>query len=305
MVITTSFDSGRTWTPKKQFYTGPTSAPEDPYYYPVPRITHLRDGRLCVALTRAPSTLREEDDCKARIILCFSSDNGETWDSHETTVPGIVPDKMVELESGRWLLATHWKNGEYLTQFLHWSDDQGKTWHGPVTVAEEKGLNLCEASLLPLGNGEVAAFLRENSSMGYDCKKALSHDGGMTWGELCDFPLSGCHRPVAGFLRDGRIFITYRYAHYGKGWKGNWTQNFFGAFTDVASAKAVSRKEAWARIIPLDYDRSPKSDLGYSGWVQLDDGEIYIVSYIVDDGYDKGQIRGYAIRPEDWLLPER
>ena len=57
--------------------------------------------------------------------------------------------------------------------------------------------------------------------------------------------------------------------------------------------------------MPLDFDRSPKSDTGYSGWVQFPDGEIYIVNYIVDDAYDSAQIRGYSLRPEAFALPER
>jgi len=54
--------------------------------------------------------------------------------------------------------------------------------------------------------------------------------------------------------------------------------------------------------MPIDFDRSPNSDLGYSGWVQFPDGEIYIVHYIVDDAIDKAQIRGYSVHLEDFLL---
>ena len=53
--------------------------------------------------------------------------------------------------------------------------------------------------------------------------------------------------------------------------------------------------------MPLDYDRSPVSDTGYSGWVQFDDGEIYVVNYIVDDA-PNGQIRGYSLRLEDFSV---
>jgi sialidase-1 len=35
--------------------------------------------------------------------------------------------------------------------------------------------------------------------------------------------------------------------------------------------------------------------------VQFPDGEIYVVNYIVDDA-PKGQIRGYSLRKEDFLL---
>ena len=53
--------------------------------------------------------------------------------------------------------------------------------------------------------------------------------------------------------------------------------------------------------MPLDYDRSPESDTGYSGWVHFDNGEIYIVNYIVDDA-PNDQIRGYSLRLEDFTL---
>ena len=110
---------------------------------------------------------------------------------------------------------------------------------------------------------------------------------------------------VAGYLRDGRIMITYRFMQGGKGWLGAWTQNFFAAVTDEQSAVSVRRDEASVRIMPLDYDRSPKADLGYSGWVQFPDGEIYVVNYIVDDAIDKGQIRGYSFSPEAFILPKQ
>jgi hypothetical protein len=62
------------------------------------------------------------------------------------------------------------------------------------------------------------------------------------------------------------------------------------------------REDAHARILPLDFDRSPESDTGYTGWVQFPDGEIYVVNYIMDDA-PKAQIRGYSLRLEDFLLP--
>ncbi len=83
---------------------------------------------------------------------------------------------------------------------------------------------------------------------------------------------------------------------------GTWTQNFFAAITDSESAVAGTRSESRARIMPLDFDRSPKSDLGYSGWVQFAGGEIYVVNYIVDDAYDSAQIRGYSFLPEEFII---
>jgi len=107
---------------------------------------------------------------------------------------------------------------------------------------------------------------------------------------------------VSGFLNDGRILITHRFMQGGKSWVGWWTQNLFAALTDRESALAPTREEAHARIMPIDFDRSPESDTAYSGWVQFDDGEISVVNYILDDA-PKAQIRGISFRPEDLLLP--
>ena len=78
-------------------------------------------------------------------------------------------------------------------------------------------------------------------------------------------------------------------------------QNFFATLTDRESALALKRNDAWARILPMDLDRSLKSDLGYSGWVRFADGEIYVVNYIMDDA-PKGQIRGYALTMDEFVI---
>lgn len=132
--------------------------------------------------------------------------------------------------------------------------------------------------------------------------KAISRDQGMTWEGPYQAPIPACHRPVARMLQSGRVFITYRFMQGGKGWLGNWNQNVFGCMTNVESALAKERNDQRSRIFPIDFDRSPVSDLGYTGWVQFSDGEIYIVNYIVDDA-PKAYIRGYSLREADLLLP--
>jgi sialidase-1 len=87
----------------------------------------------------------------------------------------------------------------------------------------------------------------------------------------------------------------------GKGWLGSWTQNTFGAILPRESATAEKRSEQSARIFPIDFDRSPVADIGYTGRVQFDDGEIYMIDYLVDDA-PKAQIRASAFRAEEFLL---
>ncbi|MHC4984914.1 MAG: sialidase family protein [Planctomycetota bacterium] len=299
LMLTDSTDRGRTWSPKRPL-TEPT---RDVPFWNCPRITRIRDGRLVAACDKLFTVDHHGPEDTCRNYLFFSDDEGETW-SDEVEIPalGIVPDKLLELDSGRWIYSCHFddKDHGYLVQRLWYSDDQGGAWSGPVIVGKEEGLNLCEVSILPVAD-KLVAFLRENSFQGWDCMKAISTDGGETWGPVVNFPLPACHRPVAGFLKDGRILITHRYMQGGKGWGGWWTQNFFAALTDTESALAASRDDAHARILPIDFDRSPESDTGYSGWVQFDDGEIFIVNYIMDDA-PKAYIRGYSLRPSDFLF---
>lgn len=294
IVMVKSTDRGRTWSPKQELTEGTRGLN---YYYNCARITLLKDGRLCIIVDQVSCNNEDKKAENAINLLYFSSDDGATWSSpQKTPLNGIVPDKLLELANGRWIIAAHYPEDGYLTQFMRYSDNQGKNWSDQIIVGKKQGLNLCEVSILPVTNNTLVAFMRENSSQGWDCMKTISHDNGKTWGKVINFPLPACHRPVTGFLQDGRIMISYRFIQGGKGWLGTTTQNFFAAVTDQESALAATRDDAWARIMPIDYDHSPKSDLGYSGWVQFPGGEIYVVQYIVDDAYDSAQIRGYSFQ---------
>ena len=296
IMLTESDDRGRTWAPKRPLTDGTQGLP----YYNCGRIMRLNDGRYVIIVDK----VYERGEGGGRILLYFSEDEGRTWsDPIETPARGIVPDKLLELESGRWILSCHDKEDGFgfLVQRLWYSDDQGATWSEPVVVGRQEGLNLCEVSILPIDDQVLVAFMRENSFQGWDCFKAISRDNGETWGELIKFPLPACHRPVAGWLQNGQIMITHRFIQGGRRGFFGGHQNFFAALTDAESALASTRDDAQTRILPIDFDRSAESDTGYSGWVQFDDGEIYIANYVVDDA-PKGQIRGYALRMEDFLL---
>lgn len=300
IMLTESTDRGRTWSAKRAL----TEATADLPWYDCPRITRLRDGRLVVLVDRIDVLGQDQSEEHYRNRLYVSEDEGVTWcDAVETPALGMVPDKLLELESGRWILACQQPDAGfgYIIQRLWYSDDLGSTWLGPVVVGRQEGLSLCEASILPVTNSTLVAFMREDSGQGWDCYKTISHDAGESWSEPIRFPLPGCHRPVAGWLQNGQIMITHRFMHGGRRGFGRWTQNFFAAITDSDSVLSLKREEAWARILPVDFDRSLQSDTGYSGWVQFSDGEIYIVSYIMDDA-PKCQIRGYSLTMDDFFI---
>lgn len=306
IMLTESLDRGRTWSLKHPLTEGTAGLD---YYYNCARIRQLKSGRIVITIDRLPQEKNRDSglvelENEAQVFLFTSDDDGATWsDIIPTPVRGIVPDRITELDNGRLVLSAHMrsKSGR-LAQYMHYSDDGGATWSKRITIAEDDRYNLCEVSILPLGNGRLAAFMRENSGLNIECQKSLSYDNGETWTPVTDFPVPYCHRPTAGFLNDGKILITCRMRHGGKSGWGISAQNTIAALTDVDSVLSLRRDEAWTRVLPLDYDRSPVADTGYTGHVQFDDGEIYVVNYIVDDAIDKGQIRGYSLLPDDFIL---
>lgn len=314
IMVTASDDRGRTWSPKRRLTEPLRGDPNRDPYWNCARVSALSDGRLAVVVDRVAGR-NEGVGGEQSNWLFFSGDNGRTWTGpFPTPAVGIVPDKLIEIrhgrQAGRFVLAAHTVlaartvlEGGQFTQRCWLSDDRGGTWTGPHVIAEEPGLKLCEGSVLPLPGGELVCFMRENSFIGLDAFKSISTDGGRTWQGLCKVPIPACHRPVAGMLHSGRVLITHRFMQGGKGWTGWWTQNLFAALTDVESCLAARREEAHTRIMPIDFDRSPQSDTGYSGWVQFDDGEIYVVNYILDDA-PKAQIRGYSMRESDFVLED-
>ena len=304
IALTESSDRGRTWSPKH-----PLTAPgETGWYWNCARISTLRDGRVAIVIDYIGSDKRTKDvHHLLKNFLFISHDHGATWDEPILLpMQGIMPDKLIELANGRWLTSCHVCSDEtnFIKTLLWYSDDQGAIWNGPITVADQAGLHLCEISILPVDDKVLVALLRENSFKGWDAYKTISRDGGLTWGPPITLPIPACHRPTAGWLNDGRALITCRLMQGGKGWVGWWTQNTLACLTDKESLLADTREDARTRILPLDYDRSPESDTGYTGWVQFADGEIYVVNYILDDA-PKAQIRGYSLRPEDIMLPTK
>lgn len=310
IMMARSSDRGRTWEPKRPITAALRGVNRVDPFWNCPRITALSDGSLIVAVDRVAGRDSANLGGEQSNWLLRSADEGATWSEPVLTPAyGIVPDRVIECRTGprpgRLLLGAHtilgtaeapsWQERCWL------SDDGGATWQGPQVIAAVEGLQLCEGSIVELPGGELVCFMRENSGLGLDAFKAISRDGGETWGETVPFPLPGCHRPVAGMLASDKVLITHRFMQGGQGWAGWWTQNLFAGLTDVPSCLAPSRNEAHTRIMPLQFDRSPESDTGYSGWVQFDDGEIYVVNYCLDDA-PKGQIRACSFHEEDMVL---
>ena len=320
-----SWDSGHTWSERQELVSATPNAEGVVLKWNCPRIQRMSDGRILALCDVFPSPPDERTDLtNSHVVFWWSEDDGESWSEPEhTTIFGIMPDRVIELPSEDWLLATHVRmNGDKyelkgkLTILAHRSEDGGKTWQGPVIVAQDDRYHLCEASVLLLPDGELICYIRENSGKNTPGLKSFSSDGGKTWDGVYETVMSGCHRPSAGLLPSGKVLVTYRYRQAGSSgeyvagrqsatatWEDKrvsyWARNVFAYLETVESAKERELSKQGGIILPLDHDRSPRSDGGYTAWAVLHDGSIFCVNYIVDDA-PMAQIRGYWFDESDF-----
>ena len=253
---------------------------------------------------------------------------------------GLVPS-LNELRDGRIMLClTKETVGDYgdcdEEQYVLFSEDKGYTWSEPVGIPSVDGLNLCEGSFVELDDGTIYGILRDdNIGKGYKklnngtlklysnvgCGyKVLSKDGGKTWIGPFTTELIGLQgRPKAGILKSGELCITYRACLPNSMLAMHvLTQEAAKVEGELAMLNRAPLPEdrfsvndpdvPWyfrqyypGRTVILDVDRSVHRDCGYSGWVQLDSGDIYVVDYSNDDA-PRAYIKSYIVNRSDIIF---
>ena len=246
-----------------------------------------------------------ENQVENTSILRKWTKDGTHWsDEIKTNMTGILPDRIFPTKDNHFLVATHcFKNfmpespaGSLVQSVWRTNDLESGSWI-KHPIPQRVNLNLCEGSIVGDTHGKLMCIMRENSQKGLPAFVSFSVDQGRSWSDLHMTRLYGCHRPSVGRLNSGRYLITYR--HQVSSFKPNfWARNVVAAL--VEPDEMFSPNPCQDTIMyPLDHDNSQKPDGGYTGWVQLDNGSIYIVNYITKD-HRRAYIRYYIIREEDF-----
>ena len=310
IAIRRSLDGGLHWGPR-QVVCGTEDLYEGPGYN-CSRLLACRDGSVILIVDRFPPLARgayvydEAQVCREgnfRCIIYRSNDDGATWTGpEETDVLGGVPS-IKELRNGNLLVGTTLFEAGREFQAVWRSEDGGKTWTGPVAIEHDDGYGYSEGDFVELDDGTIVIYLREDKE-GFTGWRSYSRDGGVSWQRPVRCRMLACRgRPSAGLLSSGEVFITYRVGLPKVSVNRSLamfveTQQWASHGDDLAE---VYPSEDMQRFQMLDSDRNLVSDTGYSGWVELDNGDVLVVNYINDDA-PRAFIRGYIVSRRDWVL---
>lgn len=326
VVIRRSGDHGLTWGPRQiicESTREDTAAGKGRYN--CSRITACADGTLLLIVdelhVQAWEDYLEPAPCKN--LLFRSHDNGQSWEGPEDTgiTEGIVPS-IKELSNGDLLIGVtqqHRGNdpgrGFSETQTVYRSTNGGTTWEGPAKVPNPAGhtvngekWRLNEGDFAQMDDGRIVLYMREDGER-LSAWKSLSDDGGRTWSVPQRTQIPFClGRPSVGRLRSGEVVITYRLACGQSTSLALYVESAAEAVRGLADTGSRDMEDytstAEARFAVIDNDRSAWADSSYSGWVQLANGDLYVVNYVNDDA-PRAFIRGYVVNRGDWyLFPE-
>ncbi len=307
LVWRTSEDSGRTWGPRRLLAQAEHRG-DKLFSWNAPRIVCVPDGRLiylCDGFELPPD--QEESSRESCIYFWVSKDEGESIEGPERQagVIGMVPDQLFVTREGTWLLSTEYRPGgdKMEGQYLWRSSDEGQTWEGPVCVAYDDDLDLCEGSIVQLDSGALICYLREDQRKGHPVFKAISRDDGRSWEGVYPTLMSCGHRPVAGLTRSGKVMVTFaemlNEASPGR-------RNLRALLETQDSALETDREKQSGIVLPLDHDGGliRLTGNGYTGWVQLPGDDFLVVNYIFDDA-PNAQIRSYRFSESEFAYDLR
>lgn len=209
-------------------------------------------------------------ETRTKLTHSFSSDGGKTWSEERDSWV-----KTLEKDGDRWEKIYSVTSGKVTGRIKLYqveSHDGGLTWSEPRCICTHEECDLCEPAVIRSPDRkELCAVMRENA------KKKNSHaifssDNGKTWSEPVEIQgaLTG-DRHCARYLKDGRLFISFRDTCLDSPTWGDWCA-WLGDYDDIKSGK-----EGLCRIrIMKNYKNG---DCAYPGVEILPDGTVVTTTY--------------------------
>lgn len=138
-----------------------------------------------------------------------SADGGGTWSPPEMLPAGFygpVRAKPLSLGGGHLLAGTSVETHRNWTAYVDFSEDAGKTWRRSNAIGGPSGFNQIQPALFRAANGDIVALMRSRNPL--KVCRAVSHDGGRTWGAA---EPTAVPNPSAGVdvvrVRDGSVWM--------------------------------------------------------------------------------------------------
>ena len=213
IVLKRSTDGGKTWGDEIIAYEDGMNSINDPL------TVQLENGRILLMFARFPYGRHARDagwikmadpgydDKEANVLtfLCHSDDDGLTWSKpmdisrqvkHPELLNANTPGAMVQLAkgphkgrivTGLWGTLPVMKDGKRSREWrivVAYSDDNGQSWKRTGLLVDESNQGFPnECQVAEAANGDIVLISRNQGGERYR-KKAVSHDGGETWGPI-------------------------------------------------------------------------------------------------------------------------
>jgi len=274
IVLKRSLDGGKTWSDRLPTPANWTTSLETPTIHRVVDASGRKRLILWSGLYPARLSVSENDGVSWSELKPAGSWGGI-----------VVMGSVIELrdQPGSYLALFH-DDGRYFqaqsrvapqtvfTVYKTVSHDGGLTWSFPEPILARSDVHLCEPGAIRSPDGSrIAVMLRENSRR-RNSFVIVSNDEGRTWTEPRELAgaLTG-DRHVAKYLRDGRVFVSFRDMALQSPTRGDWVA-WVGRFEDI-----VESREGDFRIRLMD--NLVQSDCAYPGVEVLPDGTVVATTY--------------------------
>lgn len=231
------------------------------------------DGRFIHGGTNEKRTVYrtgEGPNTRTKLMHSYSQDGGKTWsEKHDSWV------RTLEKEGDVWTEIYNVCSGKVEGRIVVYqveSHDGGLTWSEPHAICTHDVCDLCEPAIIRSPDGkELCAVLRENAKK-MNSHAIFSSDNGQTWSDPVELQgaLTG-DRHCARYLKDGRLFISFRDTCLESPYWGDWFA-WVGTYDDIKNGREGSYR---VRIMK----NYKNGDCAYPGVEILPDGTIVTTTY--------------------------